>query len=631
MKKIILLLFTVSALCMAQESKKTIRGTVTDGYSSMKNVAITIQGGSERTFTDAKGTYTVEASVGDVLVYSYQGMKSVKIKVEDVTLFLNITMIPNVEALDEVTVVGRKTKSQRDLEREYAINKNIIRTAYGFIDGERAPGHIRFMGEEEINPVALCILDLLKNQFAGVRVEGSCIGASGGGATLQAQVANSAGGTSDAPGTIGSVQTGGSANFSGAFGASAVGTGINQGRVFIRGNGSLFNSASAVFDVDGQIFRDAPIWIDIKNIKRLAILSNFATTATYGSLGAGGVIVVNTISSGATPKDGLTDVLRLRNNYVNEKVLGAEEIKRNWPNYLVDIHKTTSVVAAKEVYAKYKKMYASSPYFVLDMQHYFVGQWNEKAFADSLITEHQFLFENNPLLLKALAYQYETFGDLEKANDLYKKIFKLRPDYMQSYRDLANNYRDLKDYVAAAGIYTRFDYLREQGLMLDDPNDFLTIMEREHNNFLLFGKSSLVKGDKGEDLYIEEEGFNGTRLVFEWNDGEAEFDLQFVNPGNQHYTLQHTMESNAEMIALEKEHGYSSLEYLVDNALPGTWKINIRYHGNKSLTPTYLKTTIYYNYGSFAQRKEIKVFKLNLKGKNQALFKLSVGSKLVSN
>ena len=115
------------------------------------------------------------------------------------------------------------------------------------------------------------------------------------------------------------------------------------------------------------------------------------------------------------------------------------------------------------------------------------------------------------------------------------------------------------------------------------------------------------------------------------DDSEAEFELQFVNPENQYFMLKHSLADNTAMISSEKEYGYSAIEYLLDGSLPGSWKVNVNYLGNKSLTPTYLKATIYYNYGTYAQRKETKVFKLNLKNTPYELFAISVGSKLVFN
>ena len=117
--------------------------------------------------------------------------------------------------------------------------------------------------------------------------------------------------------------------------------------------------------------------------------------------------------------------------------------------------------------------------------------------------------------------------------------------------------------------------------------------------------------------------FNGTRLVFEWNDSEAEFELQFVNPENQYYNWEHSLLANADRIKDEKLKGYSCEEYLIDDSLKGVWKVNVKYLGNKHLSPTYLKVTAYYDYGTRRQREETKVFKLDLKDTKQELLTLN--------
>ena len=227
---------------------------------------------------------------------------------------------------------------------------------------------------------------------------------------------------------------------------------------------------------------------------------------------------------------------------------------------------------------------------------------------------------------------YQEQGRLDKAESTLKDIFILRPNYAQSYMDMANGYRDLGKPKQAATLYARYDYLLEEGFMENDTASFEKIIGREFNNLLLLKKQVVVEAKNVNKLSIAEDNFKGTRLVFEWNDGEAEFDLQFVNPKGQYHTWKHNLLDNPEEIALEKDFGYNVKEYLVDDgALPGTWKINVNYRGNKSLTPTYLKATIYSNYATLQQRKEVKVFKLSLKNVNYELFSLQSSGAPVTN
>jgi len=557
----------------AQESQR-IFGKVSDGNQPMANVDVSILEKEEKTVTDSEGAYEIYVQEGDKLQFAYTGMKTITIRVEDVTRVLNPVMVPEVTELDEVVVKKSRRRSQKDLEEDYEINQNIIRTAWGYTDASRVAGQVRFLNENQISSVSLCILDLLRSEFPGVRVLGNC----------------SAGGT-----------------------------------VSVRGSSSLQNRRYAIYDVDGQIFVDAPIWLDVHNFKRVAIFNNLASTAQYGNIAAGGVVVINTFT--ANKRDGrLVDRARLRNNYFTEKTLTDAEVKRNMPNYQKELDLASSFESAKEIFRTNQKKYANSPYFFLDTFHYFSSNWNDADYAKSIIDNNYSLFNGNAVLLKALAYSYEEYGMYEKANEAYKDAFIARPNYAQSYMDMANSYRNIEQHKQAASMYARYGYLLEEGFMEVDTVGFGPIMNREFNNLLMLEKDAVVDSKKGAKLYVAEEDFKGTRLVFEWSDGEAEFDLQFVNPGNQYHVWKHSLADNDDIITREKEFGYNVTEYLVDGSLPGSWSVNVNYSGNKSLTPTYLKATIYHNYGLKSQRKETKVFKLSLKNVNQELFKLQIAS-----
>ena len=137
MKNILFAALLLSGVALtAQDTMRTITGKISDGRNAIENVAIAIEGKSAQTFSDTNGRYAIEAGLGDKVSYAFQGLKTVTIKVEDVTRILNVTMVPDVEELDEVTIVGSNRKTQEQLELEYPTNQNIIRTAYGFLNAD---------------------------------------------------------------------------------------------------------------------------------------------------------------------------------------------------------------------------------------------------------------------------------------------------------------------------------------------------------------------------------------------------------------------------------------------------------------------------------------------------------------
>jgi hypothetical protein len=576
MKKILLPVLLLFFAFSFSQQQRTIFGKVTDGKSPMSDVTVSVDKKDISTITDNEGKYKIEIETGDNVTFSYIGMKSILIKIEDITRVLNPIMIPDITELDEVVVAASKRRSQKDMKEDYAINKNIIRTAWGLIDAKRAAFQVRTLDEDEIKSIQLDLATLLSSKFPTV---------------------------SKGP----------------------------QGWVSLRGG-------LAIYDIDGQIFEPALITgdeitsaphLDLGNIRRIGIISSLAGSATYGTLGKGGVVVINTF--GGNPQSNkIVDRARLKNNFVEGNVLTASEIAKNKPSYLKELEASSDFEDAKEVYMTNKNKYSNSAYFFIDAYNYFYEDLEEEEFADTLIKDNFRLFEGNAVLLKALAYSYDSQERFKKSHELYKEVFILRPNYSQSFLDVANSYRNINSNKLAAGIYARYDYLIEENFIKADTTVFDKIIQREYNNLLALHKNEIMDSKKSKKVYVAEEDFKGTRLVFEWNDSEAEFDLQFVNPSNQYFKWKHSLADNSETIYKEKDFGFNTTEYLLDGALPGTWQVNVNYLGNKSLTPTFLKATVYYNYGTKNQRKEVKTFKLSLKNVNQELFKVTVGGKLVS-
>lgn len=563
--RLLLLFLCLPALLVAQESR-LIKGKITDGSEALSDVSVVIEGESNPVFTNSEGRYEVEATPGDVLLYTYTGMKDIRIRVEDVTRFLNLVMVPDYTELDEVTMTKR-LKSQVELQREYPNNERILRTTYGFIDAEAASGRVMTISGKQINPIGVCLLDYLRNRFSNIRVVGNC---------------------SDP----------------------------ERGAVYVRASSSIFNQAPAVFDVDGMIYDSAPGWLDINLIERMAILYSRSMAVRYGTVAAGGVIVINTknISYKATDEiPGITTA-------TTKKSLSAGQLAENAPTYLKDLRRANTSDEAQAVYREYAEKYSASPYFYLDAYDHFYSERSDRDFADQIIEDNAFRLAGNAVILKALAYLYQDQGREEKARDLYKEIFILRPEYSQSYLDMANAYRDAGQHAKAAALFGRYQYLLYEGFLIGS-DDFWFIQQHDSDNlFQMEGE------DLGTDMrqvttdpYLD----GATRLVFEWNNSEAEFELQFINPNGAAYDWKHTYADNSSRIEDEKISGYSTAEYVIDPSTPGPWKVNVTYLGNKSLTPSYLKVTTYTNFGTSKQQKRVDTHKLFLKGASQELLTIN--------
>lgn len=104
----LLLLFFLQ-ISFAQE--KTIQGNVTDSSGPLPGVSILIKGTSKGAQTDFDGNYSIKANIGDTLVFSFVGMKTVE-KIVSAANTINIQMEEDSSVLDEVvvTAIGIKRK-----------------------------------------------------------------------------------------------------------------------------------------------------------------------------------------------------------------------------------------------------------------------------------------------------------------------------------------------------------------------------------------------------------------------------------------------------------------------------------------------------------------------------------------
>lgn len=560
---------------------KIIKGKVFLDGTALKDVAISVAESTEKTNSSADGSYSLEADQGDIVEFRYTGLKTVEIIVEDVTGILNIDMYPDVNQLDEVTVVDRKKNSKIETQEDYDDNKTHMLTTFGMLDLSKSAGLVRFLQGDNFNKGAICILDVLRGGvMPGVQVFGDC--SRGGG-------------------------------------------------VLIRGFTSITRVTPAIYDVDGIIFTEAPLWVIPADIRRIAVMAGIATAGKYGSLGANGVIVINTKTNvflKDSTIDPSLDTARVTNNVYRNDASSSITTSGYGSKYLDAMSGAGSTEAAKAAYEQNRQAISGSYFFALDAFDHFLNERRDPDFAQKILEDTKVLFQDNPVALKSLAYIYDAAGLYDKSNEVYKEVFMLRPQYAQSYLDLARSYIAMGEHQKGATMLLRYDYLVDEAFLKTD--DYVSVItDRELNNLLLLKGKSLVSG-KTQRKYVLEDGFQGTRLVFDWADSEAEFDLQFVNPENRYGRWEHTYNANPERILQERKVGYNVEEYLIDEALNGTWKVNITYKGNKKLTPTYLKATVYYNYGSKSQSMETKVFKLQSKGINQNLFRIQNGGILVA-
>ena len=575
MKHIPLIILFLCQSIFSQNIKNRIYGLVTDGDSPLSGVNIQISGALKSTSTDSNGKYSLFATPGDILIFSAIGMVQEELIVEDVTTRINLKMKSKIEKLDEVVVTKNKGQSQSNLRLQYASNKKIIRTYQGFLNSESLGYSLRVLDGTKLNIAAVDIFSAIVGKFAGVVVR-----------------------------NIGSFE---------------------NKAIYIRSVGSITNPVPAIFDVDGLILLEAPEYLSLQDIDRIAIIPGLAGLLRYGSQAAGGVVVINTKQAVAVREPGtdrLYDRAKLRDNLYQNDAIDQEAIIKNSSNYIKDLYASKNSGQAERIFEKYRKSRENDPYFMVDSYLYFATR-GDKEFGLNFIDRNRGLFKD-AVVAKALAYAFDATQEKDRAHQLYKEIYSWRPDYAQSYRDLANSYRRIFDYKKSANIYLRYQHLINEDFFPNDSSGIRAIMNKEFQNLLLLQGADISKSLSMKGIKPSESNTGQIRLFFEWNDSEAEFDLQFVNPEGHYFTWQHSKDNNASRIREEKLRGYSCEEFLLDNTPSGEWQINLKYLGDKKLKSTYLKFTVFTNYGSPSQKSFTELFRLQLKSVNQKLATINV-------
>ncbi|WP_299523535.1 SusC/RagA family TonB-linked outer membrane protein [uncultured Lutibacter sp.] len=264
MKKLIPLLIMIFSLASIQEvaaQVKTISGTVTaesDG-TPLPGVNVVIQGTTKGSQTDFDGKYSIEASKGDVLVFSFIGMKTKPVNVADATT-LNIVLADDALSLNEVIVTALGMKKE----------KKALTYSAQEVKGDD------LTKVKQTNPI-----NSLSGKSAGLTITKSSSGV--GGASKVVLRGNSSTTNNDPLYVIDGVPMLNSGN---GQNGEEPGTSIFGGQIGNRDGG------------------DALSLLNPDDIESMSVLKGASAAALYGSQGANGVILITTKSG----KDGKVQV-----------------------------------------------------------------------------------------------------------------------------------------------------------------------------------------------------------------------------------------------------------------------------------------------------------------------------------
>ncbi|WP_299217161.1 TonB-dependent receptor plug domain-containing protein [uncultured Dokdonia sp.] len=437
------------------------------------------------------------------------------------------------------------------IEGKKAKSKETSDAGFGEKSKDQIGVSVNTITSKDIRPNAQYLADIVRGRFAGVQVSG--------------------------------------------FGTEAVFT--------IRGGNS---SQPAIWVVDGSIYEQPPSFIDPQNVASISILKSIQASARYGSIASGGAFIVKTNAFIRLGSDGeIVDTALITGNEYTEQVaqLNLEALK---PNYVKQIQAIDGVEAQFAMYQNLAKANTTNAEFFIDMALYFQPLDKEKA--KTIRSRLVEVAQKNSKVLRVAAYLYESAGEYDNALKLYERITSIAPSEAQSYRDLAKAYEEAGFYDKSLELY--INMLGEQILGVDF-SGLDKPLGHELLHLVSLHKNKINTERLPEDWILPNYRLD-LRMVLEWSDREAPFEFQFVNPEDKFFKWNHTLFDNKERLEAEVKSGFQTEEFVIDEAPHGLWRVNIEYLGEETFTtiPPYLKYTIYRDYGTPSERKDVKVIKL---------------------
>ena len=377
--------------------------------------------------------------------------------------------------------------------------------------------------------------------------------------------------------------------------------GFNQSILFTR-NRTITSQAPRVV-LDGALLDQSILnSLSPSEISSIKLLKGLTATLRYGQLGSGGIIfIVTKLGKGnnVSTKEKIKSLQVKGNEYV-ETVPSLATVN-NKSTTLSALEKATSLAQAKAIFKKQEKTNTTIPFYI-ESSEYFL-KW-DKEYSFEILSTIASLAPNNIKALKAYAFILEGRGAYKKVVNIYNRILALRPDSSQSYRDLALAYEAAGDYELALTLLYQIVYNTIPNV---DCSGIQELAYNELRHLLAFHKNK-VSFEKLPNELLSLNFKKDIRIVFEWTQPDVDFDVQFVSPERKFFNWTHTRFESKSLLQEEVSQGYAIKEHIIDDAQTGPWIVNMEFLSTeRPKNPTYLKYTVFQDYGLPTQKKNTKI------------------------
>lgn len=540
----------------------TVSGLVIDDIGPVQDAAVLIKNSNKGTLTDIKGEFAIKVTVKDTLVIQFLGKSSVVSPISKDNNFLEIFLENALETLDEVTVVQKE--KIKWLPKEKVL-------AYG--------------GMQTIDQDDITV---------------------SGGINISTSVA----------GKLSGVNYNTSLSQSIIRGFNSI-EGNNFPLVIIDGAPTpRMDSSSGTANFSTDILN----FVNPNDVASIKVLKGLAAANRYGAEGSSGVILITTKSGQnkliekEVPQNYDKALLR-DNNYTGDLSIADHQLEKP---YLQALEAKETVEESYQLYLKQRDQYSSDPYYFINVHKLFLAA--DADLAESILNAALAVSGNEIAALRTIAFYHQEAKRYQKALSIYQKIVQLDGNSIQAHRDLANAHILESNYEKALKGYTEIIALDFEPRLAPKSVEGIVALELKN---LIYRKGKQLNVSKIPSKYKSSPRYDA-RILLEWNDQKAEFEIEFISPDRKISKWSHTIKDNPKRMQEELIHGFQMEESLLSQAPKGDWYLNVRTLDIKNNAPLFLKCTIQYDYGQVGQYAEEKIFTFNTGSNERIVSKIQI-------
>ena len=281
-----------------------------------------------------------------------------------------------------------------------------------------------------------------------------------------------------------------------------------------------------------------------------------------------------------------------------EKLHVAGELKM-W-NPEVPYLDSLKQVEIADAYAKHlvlRNQYLDNPSYFLDVATFLMNR-NDAANAIRVLSNLSEIQMQNHEVLRVLGRKLLEFGEIESAIEVFKQVLELRPFEPHSFRDLGLAYAENKEYQKALETLYHLIITPWSEHIEGKFEGMETIVIGEINSIIAKSKKKLDIGFIDKRFLVNLP--TDIRVVLNWDANDTDMDLWLTDPLNGKCSYNNNRTNIGGCMSEDLIDGYGPEEFLLKNAIEGSYKIEVDYFGNSRQSisgPVTIEVLLYSNYG----------------------------------